>query len=98
MDSLFRKTSAWLPLAMSAAGIALVLVYISVVGIAEPQAATDEGAAARLFQLLIIGQVPIIAYFALRWMAKVPRQGLTVLALQCAAILAALGLIFFLEL
>jgi hypothetical protein len=35
-------------------------------------------------------QVPVVAFFAIKWLPKQPRQGLMVLALQLVAAIAAL--------
>jgi len=58
----------------------------------------DEGLAAHLWQLLMAGQVPVIVYFALRWLPGAPRQALAVLAVQFAAGLAAAAPVFLLHL
>src|SRR6185369_8587749 len=49
----------------------------------------DEGTAAHLWQLLMVGQVPLVAYFALIWLPRSPGKALRVLALQLVAALAA---------
>jgi hypothetical protein len=58
----------------------------------------DEGAAAQIFQLLMIAQVPVVLFFAIKWLPRAPSQALPVLALQAAAALAALAPVFFLNL
>jgi hypothetical protein len=88
LREMIRKPSAFVPLAMSLAAIALLLGYLIVHG---PAPQEDEGAAAHLFQLLLVAQLPVIAYFALRWLPRFPRQGLEVLALQAFAGIAALA-------
>ena len=80
--------SAMLPPAMSLLALVTVLVVLAVHGTA-PQA--DEGAAAHLWQLLMAGQIPLVAYFALRWLPHTPRWGASVLALQLGAALAAMA-------
>jgi hypothetical protein len=60
-----------------------------------PQA--DEGAAAHVFQLLLVVQLPIVAFFAIKWLPRDPRHALYVLALQAAAGLAALAPVFLLH-
>jgi hypothetical protein len=49
----------------------------------------DEGTAAHLWQLLMAGQLPVIAFFAIKWLPIDPRRALTVLAVQAGAALAA---------
>ena len=87
--SLFRNASAGMPLAMSAAALALVLFNIATVS--AGQRPVDEDTAARVFQLLIAGQAPFAAFFALRWMPRSPAQAMFVLAAQAAAAFVALA-------
>jgi hypothetical protein len=47
----------------------------------------DEGAQAHLWQLLVAGQVPLIAYFTLRWLPTAGRLALADLARQTAAVM-----------
>jgi hypothetical protein len=44
------------------------------------------------------GQLPVVAYFALRWLPVAPREALTVLAVQLAAGLTAAAPVFLLHL
>jgi hypothetical protein len=50
----------------------------------------DEGTAAHLWQLLMAGQVPFVAFFAVKWLPLEPRRALLILALQIGAALAAM--------
>jgi hypothetical protein len=93
--SLARKPSAFVPMAMSFAALAVVLGTIAFFGVVHEH---DEGAAAHIWQLFMIGQVPILAYFVFRWLPRVPRQALFVLALQTGAALAAMAPVYFLGL
>lgn len=92
---LLRKPSAFLPVAMSLAALATVLIHIILFGTARQ---ADEGAAAHIFQLLLLVQLPIVAFFAIKWLPRFPKPALMVLALQAAAGLAALAPVFFLNL
>ena len=58
----------------------------------------DEGAAAHIFQLLIVAQVPVGAFFAIKWLPQAPRQALLVLALQACAVLAAFAPVYYFNL
>ncbi len=58
----------------------------------------DEGSIAHLWQLLMAGQVPVLAYFAIKWLPRAPKQTLSILALQAGAVLAALVPVYFLNL
>lgn len=48
----------------------------------------------RAVQLLMAAQVPIVAFFAVKWLPHSPRQALVVLLLQAVAGLAALAPVF----
>lgn len=94
-SSLLRRPSAFLPVAMSGAAFLTVLVHIAFFGTArEP----DEGTAAHIWQLLMVSQLPIIAWFALKWMPRTPRDAWPILGLQLAAALVALAPVFLLGL
>jgi hypothetical protein len=80
---------------MSLVALALVIGHIATVGVARE---ADEGTAAHLWQLLTLGQVPIIAFFAITWLPRRPQQALLVLALQAAAGFAAAAPVFLLGL
>ena len=69
--NILKRPSAFLPLAMSVAALATVVLVVAVNGTA-PQA--DEGVAARVWQLLMAAQVPIVMFFALKWIPRSPRQ------------------------
>ena len=96
MSSLLKKPSAWVPMVMSGAALTLVLSHVAIFGIPREPAA-DEGTAAHLFQILMGGQAPIMAYFAVRWLPKFPKQALQVLALQIVFALLAFAPVFLLE-
>lgn len=89
-----KQPSALLPLAMSFAALAIVLGHIAMSGVARQ---ADEGTAAHLWQLLMAGQLPVVAFFAFKWLPQRPRQALLVLALQAGAALAALAPVFLLN-
>jgi hypothetical protein len=92
-DSPLKRPSAFLPLAMSLAALILVLGHAAMFGIVHE---ADEGTPAHLFQLLMAGQVPLVAYFALKWLPRAPGSTLRVLALQVGAALAAFAAVYFL--
>ncbi len=93
--SIVKKPSAFLPLAMSLAAVATVLVHVAMFGVARE---ADEGTAAHVWQILMAAQIPIVAFFAIKWLPRSPRQALLVLAMQGVAALAALAPVFFLNL
>lgn len=93
--STLKRPSALIPLAMSVAALSLVLGHIAIFGVARE---ADEGAAAHLWQLLMAGQIPVIAFFAITWLPRNPRQAALVLGLQAVAGLAAAAPVFLLKL
>jgi hypothetical protein len=92
-----KRPGAWLPLAMSVAALAVVLGHLMLVGVGAARDG-DEGAAAHVFQLLIAGQLPVVAWFAIRWLPRAPRLALPVLASQGLALMAALAPVYLLKL
>jgi hypothetical protein len=67
---------------MSLAALGVVLIHIASYGTA-PQA--DEGADAHIWQLLMVGQVPILIFYAASSLPRVPRSALQVVAVQLGA-------------
>lgn len=92
---MIRRVSAWLPLVMSLAALATVIIHIVRFGVTRE---ADEGAAAHIWQILMAGQLPIIAFFAIKWLPRNPKSALMILALQAAAGLAALAPVFYFNL
>jgi hypothetical protein len=91
---MLKHPSAFLPVAMSLGALATVLASIALHGTA-PQA--DEGAAAHIWQLLMAAQVPVVLFFALKWLPQSPRQAVPILGLQAGAALAAMAPVFLLH-
>src|SRR5438046_5978156 len=94
LGNTLKHPSAFLPVTMSLLAVAVVIIHIVLVGTARQP---DEGTAAHLWQLLMAGQLPIVAFFAIRWLPRAPRYALLVLALQAAAAVAALAPVYFLH-
>ena len=84
---LLKRPSAFVPVAMSVTALSIVLGYAAMFGIARQ---ADEGTAAHMWQLLMAGQVPMIAFFAFKWFPAQPKQASLVLAVQIGAALAAM--------
>jgi hypothetical protein len=93
-QSLFKQPSGWIPIAMSLAALVFLLVYLAVFGISYHP---DERAPARIFQLIMAAQLPISAYFAIRWLPRRPKQSLIVLAVQAVAWIVPIATVIFLE-
>jgi hypothetical protein len=73
--ALLKRPSALIPVAMSVAALATVAGYVAMFGTARQ---ADEGAAAHLWQLLRAGQVPVVAFFAIKWLPAEPGRALPV--------------------
>jgi len=91
---MMKKPSAFLPIAMSVTALAVIFTYIAMHG-SNPQ--PDEGLAAHLWQMLMVLQIPIIVFFAIRWLPQSPKFAVIILVLQIIAALAALTPIFLLS-
>ena len=92
---LMKQPSAFLPVAMSLLALAMVLGHVVMFGAVRE---ADEGAAAHLFQLLMVAEVPVVAFFAIKWLPRFPKQALQVLLVQAAAAIAALAPVFYFNL
>jgi len=91
--SLLKRPTAIIPVLLSTAALAIVIGSAAIFGTARQP---DEGTAAHLWQILMAGQVPAIAFFAIRWLPAEPRRALAVLAIQiCAAAGAAFPVWWF---
>jgi len=87
-----KQPTAFVPIAMSVAALIMVLGFLARYGAVHE---ADEGAAAHTFQLLLVLQLPIVAFFAVKWLPRAPKAALRILALQAAAGLAALAPVYF---
>ncbi len=100
--TIIRRPSAFLPIAMSLTALMMLLgamaSYRMTHGTFIIAREPDEGAIAHLWQILMAGQMPIIAFFAIKWLPRSPRQTLSVLALHVGAALASMAPVFFLNL
>ena len=94
MKAILKNPSAFLPLAMSFGALATVLIYVAMFGTARQ---ADEGTAAHIWQILMAGQIPIIVFFAIKWLPRTPKQALLVLVLQGSAALMALAPVYLLK-
>jgi hypothetical protein len=99
--AIVKKPSAFLPLAMSLGALSLLggaYVFGLATGHGGLVREPDEGAIAHLWQLLMAGQLPVLGFFAIKWLPRAPRQTLYVLAIQAGAVLAAMAPVYFLNL
>ena len=89
-----RQPSAWIPIAMSLAAVATVLYQLAIFGLARQ---SDEGATAHIWQLLMAGQVPIVVFYAVKWLPRTPKAALQVLGVQLGTAVAALAPVYLLR-
>lgn len=90
-----RHPSAVIPIAMSLTALALVLGHIAIYGHARE---ADEGTTAHLWQILMGAQLPVLLFFAIKWLPRAFRPALRVLALQAGAVLSAMAPVLFFNL
>lgn len=88
-----KKLSARIPVVMSLGAIVLVGLQVVIFG-SKPE--VDEGTLAHLWQLLMVAQLPLIVFFAYRWLRRAPRQALTILFVQVLALVTAALPVFIL--
>jgi hypothetical protein len=93
--ALGRRPSAFVPISMSMVALVMVLATVAVSGVEHGQ---DEGAVAHLWQSLMAGQLPLLAFFLIKWLPRAPQAALSLLALQICAALAALAPVYILGL
>jgi hypothetical protein len=93
--AIVKNPSALVPMAMSMTALALVLGHIALYGAARE---ADEGTVAHLWQILMAGQLPVLLFFAVKWLPRAPRQALGVLALQAGGVMAAAAPVIYFNL
>ena len=80
---------------MSLTALTLVLVSLATGGITHD---ADEGTVAHLWQLLMVGQLPVIAFFVIRWLPRAPKPALRILAWHVVAAIASMAPVYLLNL
>ena len=99
--AILKHPSAFLPLAMSLSALgvlACAAIYGFLHGAGGIIRQPDEGTAAHLWQLLMAGQLPVLLFFAVKWLPRAPKQTIYVLALQAGAALASMAPVYLLHL
>lgn len=81
--TILKRPSAWFPLVMSAFALLLVVGYVGLYGV--QRSSEDETTVARLFQLLLVGQLPITGYFAVKWFPKQRKETVQIVVIQILA-------------
>ena len=91
-----RVPSAVIPIALSFAALTIVVASLAMshwIVVHE----SDEGAAAHLWQLCMAVQIPVLLFFALKWIRRSPKAALAVLAVQLGAALLALAPVYLFQ-
>jgi hypothetical protein len=86
--ALVRQPAAFVPVAMAGLGVAMIAAQLIRFG-AAPQ--PDETGYARIWQLLMLMEVPAIAVFAVRWLPVAGRSAQLMLGLQLASVAVAVA-------
>ena len=80
VSALLKQPSAFVPLVMSLVALSVVGIAVALHGVSGARQ-PDEGGFAHLWQLMLAGQLPVIAWFAITWLPRSPKQALTVIGL-----------------
>jgi hypothetical protein len=92
-EFILRHPSAYLPIIMSIGALTIPWIWVLVFG---PDPYGDEGGAAHIFQILAFVQIPIILYFAIRWLSE-SKDAFKVLTLQVLLLILAFVPVYILE-
>jgi hypothetical protein len=93
------RPSGFIPVIMSCAALYVVLQHLVFYGAGPPVhvGRPDEGPEAHIWQIMMAGQLPIVVYFAIRWLRSDRRGTLSVLGFQLLAFVAAAAAVFLLR-
>lgn len=90
---LWKKPSALLAMGVPLVALGVVLGHVAVYGLVHE---ADEGAAAHMWQLLMVAEAALVIYFARQWVPRARKQALRVLAAVGSVMLANLAAVYFL--
>ena len=79
---------------MSLSALVIVIAHVAIFGQSK---GGNEGATAQAFQVLIAGQTPLVAYFAVKYLPRWPGQALGVITLQIIATLPSFAAVYWLS-
>jgi hypothetical protein len=82
-----KQPSAFVPVAMSLAALAIVVGHAAIFGVTPPPGSAPL---TRIFQLLMTAQLPVVLFLVVTRLRRDPMPTARILALQAAAALAAL--------
>lgn len=87
MYNTIKHPSAFLPIMLSLVAFLLAITQVIFFGAVHQ---TDEGVAAHIWQLAMVIQMPIIFFFAIKYLPHQAKSASRVLLLQILAVMAAL--------
>ena len=90
-----QKPSAWFAVALSFVMFMIMLSFIFIFGIVEE---ADEGVGAHLFQIWLVVEACMIAFFLIKWLPQKPKQAFLILAIQMIAVIAVCTPVFYFKL
>lgn len=96
MNAILKQPSAWIPVTLSLVVVTAWCIGLTTVG--TPVREPDEGVGAHLFQMWLVLEVLMVAFFATKWLPRRPMQALFVLAIQIVAVLAGCAPVFYFKL
>lgn len=89
---LIRKPSAWIPILLSLAMLAIIGMYLA--KIIPPDPTGDEGLGAHLFQFWLVLESMMIPFFVIRSLPKAGKQVLPILVIQITLVLVVCAPVF----
>ena len=95
LPMLIKCPSAFLPVILSIGALAAVLLQV---GILATDADLDIRVPADVWRWLLVGQLPVIAFFAIKWLPRDLRSAVSILALQGTLVLSAVLPVYWLHL
>ena len=95
-NSLIKKPSAWIPIVIPLTFFAVMLILFTINGLPSPQ--KDEGTMAHLFQIWIVLEIPMLSFFAIKWLPQAPKEASIILAIQIISALMVCAPVFIFKL
>lgn len=93
--SLLNKPSAWIPIVLPIAILAMLLITLKISGLVREE---DEGVEAHIFQIWLVLETILMLFFAGKWIPEAPKQALPIFAMQLLLTLAACFPVFYFHL
>ncbi len=90
---IWKKPMALLAIGVPAAALCVVLGHVALYGLAHE---ADEGAAAHMWQLLMVAEAALVVVFTRRWLPRARTAALRVLAVVAGVMLANMAAVYFL--